>query len=1759
MAFRVDDIIVTEKNILLLSGGCQFIADIEKNSDALDDNNFTRDRNPWNFYSSDGILYHNLFKTDSFDVRTQTLTGSTRHSPNNSVSHESIFMPHDSGYVGTCQFYGNAYSITNFTNSTISSYVESGFDDLFYTYCSNHGIVRYNNLSSYENPSEYYISPNILFEPESGVQFITEYPLNGYYMDFGDNETSGNPTIFGDSVLAKYYLDHDYSVSSYDISSTKTRFKQIRSYYDIGNSGNSIYMVFRNNLNGISEIIDSDGEDERDEQRDDIGYFPISSVGYMSNIVTMSTEENGMYYSSDPYSDMFRFDDYSIMSDISFNLHSVNQPQDHSFILYINKTSNEENSDIIFTYIPTIGLERSRYTLKIEDDIDNLSIVELPHCVAIGTVKNGLLTVWSRDYMYDGGDTLVNFNPFQHACSGTPSFDSITSKIDGEFYGDIRLFYNNKDMLCATAVVKPQEIKDLDGNVVDVIYQLGKRIAFFSSNFDDENNHYEIGQFFMPAGNPLYEIEVLSSETPVYEDVLSSVPFSTWNESTNEVNWNFKLQNIKVATSTEITTSDPFQASANYISECDVLFDYSSTEVEGELEVGSYAFVQFEKYGLSKCHVDEIYSNEKMVKFSSTGPINRYDSRPEIWKKLDKTTDAEIHIKGNTIKYSDLSTIPSPTEGDIYSIIDEYHKEGKEYPDYTYFRYTVNGNTSSWIPTSLEYINGYVEYQTDLYEIGGVSKGDTYLVEFSGKSEYIPVTSYVFFQYGIDGNLSSWKYVRNDNGIINGRVQDYTDLPGVTADVEERPNEGDVYLVFNSHHVDEVSIGGNSFYIYDKEGADNNSPSIIKNWNTIGISFKRIDDYEEGDYLLSSTYGAGKIIERSVEYGDLFSDGSIQNEGVCVFINSGGTYQDIPFLTGEIYRYDSSSSSIGWIRNTQNVKIMKKTESSYADTKYKYLGMCSSFDQLNHILPMDMGSVYFVSDGYFSTGYDIDENSFYKYHYFGNQLEWWEYNIKDKIKGMVEHYSELKNEKGVEYGDYYLVESVSQDESKDEITYDGKTFYTFGIDGNTSFWTNSSIIGNVMGTVVNYANLRVIDGFYEKVEINQGEPWPSDFDVYTKNNFIYTLVDKNEDEIDENETYYRKVKGLDDGDVYGVESVGDDTNYDIDVEKYGFCVYGISGNTSEWRPVDLTKTYNLPLSGHKDSYSEIENLSGIVSALYYTESYTESLVFYRLETNNSVKMCTDATFSVISYNDDAKTPILDIIDYVSSDYSTFFVSGKPALRSTFVDKDGKITNSFSDFPLTERDIIKEPVFSTLKSVSAESCPISGFNFAMGYPIENSMGVSVKTFSTDSINHDASISLVKWNISSGEYCPESELFSLDGLHLQYNAICTDVYMNGTVMSSLNEETGEKMSQYSSTIYEYPHPCYGELRTAGTHIPIFDGPFSSEMTTSDIFFVNNYLVVKNYSVEVSAGHTDEWWKEEIGENGLESGKHQKYSTGLYPIGGYVVTNFFADVGDSGSMIPSLYDSELIFSSKEEAKTKVDSERFYDYNYLWHIKPTRPIEFYPKSVEGKIWTPYYQSKYVDFIKYHNGYYYISLRSNKNHDENTIGYDIIETDTLFEEKECEILETGVIVSGIRFFDGHVAVEYEKRNSNDTFSYFIKWFDSGKSYYKVLPVIYKNNSSSEYAPIKHEELKTSINHSSEAVATYDNVEVMNSLNRFTPVVNHKSNLFSIRIDDLGFEESEYLTEHQKKVLRAYFRNNITELVDTVKPAHTQLFDVYLD
>lgn len=1688
MAIRVDDIVVTEKNVFLLSGGRQFIADIEKNTDITDSSNYTRDRNPWNFYSSDGHIYHNLFDTSNFDIRTQVLTGSVRHSPNNRGSHESIFMPNDVEYVDNCQFYDNAYTITRFTTSTLSSFVEHGDGDVEVFKC-DHGFIRYDNPSSYENPTEYFISPFVLFNPTSGVQYITEYPANGYYMDFGDNETGGRPTVFGDSVLSKYYLDQDYSVSSYDINSTLTRFRNLRTYYGIGSTGNSIYMVFRNNLYGTStmdEENDSEIEYSNDTDLSYIGFFPLSSVAYMSNMVSMldtdeGHENHGLFYSSDPYSDMFPFLD---ISEVSQNLVSVKQPEDNSFVLYVQSKERDGIKYTDFTYIPKIGLERSKYFLSVEEDFKDIDVVELPHCIAIGTSRHGILTVWSRDYLYDGKNTLVDFNPFQYACSGVPSFESLTSKIDGNIYRNIKFYYNGKDILGAKATVSNE------------LSAYGARVAFFSSKYEDEERSYEIGQFFMPAGNPLYEIEVLSSEVLTTSKVLSSVPVSSINEKTGDTIWNFALKEIDVVTGTTIVTSDPFQVSANYVYDSDILFDYSSTFVENELEVGSYAFVQFEKYGLGKCYVGDIYSKDKMLKFSSTGPINRYDSRDRIWNRLEYPSDAFYKIKGKANTFEDLKRLPA-VSGDIYSLVDAFSSDAHTSLDYAYYEYSVDGNLSSWEEASAGYVNGVIGNFQELREIQSPNAGDTYLMKSGANAGYSGFTSkvYDFFKYTVNGNLSSWE-LNGDNGIISGRKDKITDFPGYPG-AAGSPEFDDIYFLTASRPASsELSPKSQCFYIYDYEFLKDGTESCIRKW-------KRLEDEDIENYIVLE----GGTYEGPITFGRMMSDAGLRITGKYGILVDDGSYGGTTFSRGQFYSYNSNMTSTnGWVDVTYRVSLTGTTPDGYDFERAEYFGLFDTFEQMTHISPPRSGSMCFVIENYSRSEITYPQYTYFKYGYNDNELGWWEYNISNKISRRVKNYSDLANLSNVKEDEICLVEN-SFTRAASSIGNDN--FVSFSKNGNTSIWEYAPTIGKIKGFVDNTSDLENIANVIE-------------------------------------------------GDIYVVRNEEDFP--DLYSEQHSFYEFHHDSqkNVSNWKLVNLPIEYGLPLSGYAESYGAIDNLSGNVGALYFTENHEDpDIVFYRLEQNSEIKRCTDATFSVISYGDDSKKPILEEIEYLSPDYSTYYISGKPALKSTFAKtvvvgghEKTRYTNSFSTFPLTDRDILREPLFSTVKSEEVETTPISTFEYALDKPIENSMGVSVKTFKNDSINHDAAISLVYWNNSSGEYFSEGSTVS--GLNLQYNGICTDVYMNGTVLSSENENL-ETLSNYSTTVYEYPHPCYGKLKTAGSGIPIFDGTLNGDdMTEDDLFFVNGYFVVKNYSVDIIEGKTKKEW-DDIEKRTTGSGKYQLYDTGNYPKGGYVVTNFFADTGD-GSGIPFLYKSRLVESSKEKPKTEMDSERFYDYNYLWHISPDKHIEFYPESVNGKRWTPYYPSKYVDFIKYHNGYYYISMRDRRELTNETVGYDIVETDTLFREKKLEPLEGGVVVSDLKFFDNHAAVEYRKPDGTK----YIKWFDCGKSVYKVFPVMYSEDASTTDKNIRKSTLKTEEDYSSDVVASYDNVEVINSLNRFTPIVNHKSNVFSVKIEDLGFEESEYLTDYQKKILRTYFRNRITELVNTVKPANTQLFDVYM-
>ena len=88
-----------------------------------------------------------------------------------------------------------------------------------------------------------------------------------------------------------------------------------------------------------------------------------------------------------------------------------------------------------------------------------------------------------------------------------------------------------------------------------------------------------------------------------------------------------------------------------------------------------------------------------------------------------------------------------------------------------------------------------------------------------------------------------------------------------------------------------------------------------------------------------------------------------------------------------------------------------------------------------------------------------------------------------------------------------------------------------------------------------------------------------------------------------------------------------------------------------------------------------------------------------------------------------------------------------------------------------------------------------------------------------------------------------------------------------------------------------------------------------------------------------------------------------------------------------------------------------------------------------------------------------------------------------------------------------------------------------------------------------------SIDKSEDEMLNYQRVEVVRNINRFESQIKHKSNLFSVVVENtnLGEDRSDSRNEEIEK-LKSHMRNSISQFVrDTcrgITPAHTQLFDV---
>ena len=74
----------------------------------------------------------------------------------------------------------------------------------------------------------------------------------------------------------------------------------------------------------------------------------------------------------------------------------------------------------------------------------------------------------------------------------------------------------------------------------------------------------------------------------------------------------------------------------------------------------------------------------------------------------------------------------------------------------------------------------------------------------------------------------------------------------------------------------------------------------------------------------------------------------------------------------------------------------------------------------------------------------------------------------------------------------------------------------------------------------------------------------------------------------------------------------------------------------------------------------------------------------------------------------------------------------------------------------------------------------------------------------------------------------------------------------------------------------------------------------------------------------------------------------------------------------------------------------------------------------------------------------------------------------------------------------------------------------------------------------------------------YQKIETIKSVNRFVPNTLHKTNMFSISIEDTGLSSDSINSKLKqlKEMMMQDIRNNIKMVVDKVCPAHTQLLNI---
>lgn len=251
-AFIFDSFVATDKNISFLSGGQQYIADVEKFDEMNPSNTNNGKYNHWNIVNEDGKLLHNLFPVEDFKPRSAVFKVK-RGERSNTQRDRIDTRPPISGcpQVNLCQQTNMFFTLdrladTRDIESDTKSYVTSSYTvatdahpegvvltqlllDESQSFSHEEELRKYPSVkfmySGYDTvhealtnrfaPTGDFRTPNHVGEDKkigSGWQYIKNFNGSEHIAIFNDIFNDQEVTLYGDAVSTKTYYDEQYSV-----------------------------------------------------------------------------------------------------------------------------------------------------------------------------------------------------------------------------------------------------------------------------------------------------------------------------------------------------------------------------------------------------------------------------------------------------------------------------------------------------------------------------------------------------------------------------------------------------------------------------------------------------------------------------------------------------------------------------------------------------------------------------------------------------------------------------------------------------------------------------------------------------------------------------------------------------------------------------------------------------------------------------------------------------------------------------------------------------------------------------------------------------------------------------------------------------------------------------------------------------------------------------------------------------------------------------------------------------------------------------------------------------------------------------------------------------------------------------------------------------------------------------------------------------------------------------------------------------------